>query len=228
MQTRIEYDNDKARYFRKALTSWGRRNVRTFPWRKKGRPFRILLAEMMLRRTNAKQVTAVFIETVRRYPDAESLAKAPKKEVQRLLKPLGLGWRSENIRQMAKTLTARYHGHVPSTYEGLRCLPGVGDYVASAVCSFAFGMFMPIVDTNTVRVAGRYFGFPTHAESRRNRIVRATVLALTSRRNTRDFNYFLLDFAALICKAVQPVCPTCPVRSRCIFGRQRLKSLGLL
>lgn len=226
MKTRIFHGDDKARYFRKAISAWGRQNTRVFPWRKTKRPYQILLAEMMLRRTNANQVTNVFLVTLRLYPNARSLATASRKEVYKILQPLGLAWRSENIRQMAKALTTRFQGRVPATYEGLRELPGVGDYVASAVCSFAYDIPMPLVDTNTVRVAGRYFGFSTHAESRRNRLVQEAVLALTSRKNSRAFNYSFLDFASIVCNAREPDCLACPVKSQCTFGQKRIKALS--
>jgi A/G-specific adenine glycosylase len=221
----VTYTDEKAKYFRSHLAVWGARHRRDFPWRRTNNPFHILLAEMMLRRTNAPQVIPTYLDIIRRYPDPESLATAPIQNVLETLRPLGLAWRAENIRHMAEALTERFDGLVPSTYEELIELPGVGDYVASAVCCFAFGKPLPIIDTNTVRVAGRYFGFPTHAESRRRSPVRKTIAAITSRRNTREFNYAFLDFAALVCKANKPECPTCPLRRRCIFGQERLGML---
>ncbi len=220
--TIVSYKDDKARYFRRRLAAWGRQNTRDFPWRKTEEPYHILLAEMMLRRTYAPQVTPVFLDTIRRYPDPVSLSKASPSEVLKILQPLGLAWRAENIRQMVLTLIEKFNGQVPSTYEELIQLPGVGDYVASAVCSFAFNKPLPVIDTNTVRVAGRFFGFNTHAESRRQRSVRQVVTAVTSRNNTRECNYAFLDFAALICKAIKPECAICPLHHRCVFGQKRL------
>lgn len=218
----ISYNDEKSRYFRRRLTSWGRQNIREFPWRNTEEPYHILLAEMMLRRTNAPQVTKVYLDTIRQYPDPVSLSTAPPGEVLKTLQPLGLAWRAENIRQMAASLIERFNGQVPSTYDELVQLPGVGDYVASAVCSFAFNKPLPVIDTNTVRVAGRFFGFKTHAESRRQKSVRQVVTAITSRNNTRAYNYAFLDFAALVCKAINPECTICPLRYRCDFGQKRL------
>lgn len=216
------YTEEKAKFFRRRVAEWGKSNLRIFPWRSTENPFHILLAEMMLRRTNAPQVVPIYLETIRRYPDPEALAAAPFEEVIETFRPLGLAWRAENIRRMAEVLTESYGGQVPNTYEELTELPGVGDYVASAVCSFAFNISLPIIDTNTVRVAGRYFGFPTHAESRRRKPVRDAVTAVTSKTNAREFNMAFLDFASLICKAVNPECPKCPVRQECIYGQERL------
>jgi A/G-specific adenine glycosylase len=216
-------NKDKVKYFRKELAAWGRRNSRDFPWRETDNPYYILLAEMMLRRTNAQQVVPTYLEFIKRYPDAESLVTAPIRQVQNLLHPLGLNWRAENIGKMAEALTQQFGCRVPSNYDELRQLPGVGDYVASAVCCFAFNKRMPVIDTNTVRVVGRYFGFKTHSESRRRTQVRETVAAVTGSRNARAFNLAFLDFGALICKAANPKCPTCPLRHRCAYWEKRLK-----
>jgi A/G-specific adenine glycosylase len=221
----ISYSDEKAKYFRQRLASWGKLNLRDFPWRKTTNPYHILLAEMMLRRTNALQVVSTYLDVIRRYPDPKSLAIAPVDEVFDALRPLGLRWRAENIRKMAEALTERFDGEVPSSYDELSQLPGVGDYVASAVCCFAFNRSMPVIDTNTVRVVGRYFGFQTHAESRRRKPVREAIAAVTSQRNARSFNMAFLDFAALICKAVKPECRVCPLRKCCVFGRENLAVL---
>lgn len=222
MSWRVSYNDEKAKYFRKRLIVWGKHNCRDFPWRNTDNAYHILLAEMMLRRTNAPQVVPVYTEFIRRYPTVKLLVSASRNDVYRILQPLGLAWRAENIRHMAEVLANRFDSHVPADYEKLKMLPGVGDYVASAVCSFAFNKPMPVIDTNTVRVAGRYFGFPTHAESRRIKAVRQTVTAMTNNRNARDFNFYFLDFASMICKANNPECPVCPLKTRCDYGQKKL------
>lgn len=216
------YEDDSALYFRTRLAKWGRQNRRHFPWRKTSNPFYILLAEMMLRRTNATQVISIYIKVTKQYRNAKQLAAAPRREVLAHLKPLGLAWRAKNILKMAEVLVKQSDGRVPSTYESLKQLPGVGEYVASAVACFAFDQPMPLVDTNTVRVVGRYFGIPTNAESRRRKPVRQSIAAVTTRRNTGQFNRTFLDFAALCCKAIDPDCRHCPLRNRCAFGKKKL------
>ena len=178
---------------------------------------------MMLRRTNAAQVVSTYINVTKRYPTPKRLATAPSREVLAQLEPLGLAWRAKNIRTMAELLAERFGGRVPPSVELLKEFPGVGEYVASAVTCFAFGQPMSLVDTNTVRVVGRYFGFRTNAESRRRKPVRQVILAVTGRRKTRDFNYAFLDFAALVCKAANRDCFHCPLQTRCAFGQNRLK-----
>ncbi|MDQ6659592.1 MAG: DNA glycosylase, partial [Chloroflexota bacterium] len=136
--------------FQAHLRAWGLENERFFPWRRTQDPFHILIAELMLRRTQARQVVPVYQQFVTQYPDVQMQARAPPEEVARLLFPLGLAWRVPAFQQVAQAIVMEHDGQVPRHYETLLTLPGVGDYVASAVCSFAFRQPFPIIDTNTV------------------------------------------------------------------------------
>jgi A/G-specific adenine glycosylase len=205
--------------FHTQLLAWDVEHRRIFPWRTTDNPFHILIAELMLRRTQAGQVIPVYLQFVTKYPDAERLSKAAPEEVARLLFPLGLTWRVPAFQQLAHVLVSEHHGQVPEDYDTLLTLPGVGDYVASAVCSFAFGQPVPIIDTNTVRVAGRLFGIATHAESRRRRPVRELLASLLDRNHPQAYNYSLLDLAALICTPARPQCSRCPLLHFCITGQ---------
>ena len=180
-----------------------------------------MMAEMMLRRTQARQVVKTYENFIAKYPDACALAMAPAEEVAHSLFSLGLAWRVPAFQQIARALVAQYEGMVPSSYEALVALPGIGDYVASAVCCFAFNQAIIIVDTNTVRVAGRLFGVPTHAESRRRKPIRALLQALLDTENPKSYNYAMLDLAALLCTPANPNCSVCPLLSYCVTGQER-------
>ena len=182
-------------------------------------PFHIMMAELMLRRTQACQVAPVYQSFIERYPDPHILATAPTDEVARSLFSLGLSWRVPAFQQIARILVEQYNGTVPSSYDTLLTLPGIGDYVASAVCCFAFGQPVIIVDTNTVRIAGRLFGIPTHAESRRRKPVRMLLQSLLDERQPQIYNYAMLDLAALVCTPTEPKCATCPLQSYCFYGQ---------
>lgn len=206
------------------LRRWDEHHHRSFPWRETGDAFHILLAELMLRRTQARQVVPVFLEFTRRYPDVQTLANAKPAEVAQLLFPLGLSWRVPAFQNLAQVLLECYGGKVPSDYEALLTLPGVGEYVASAVSCFAFGQAIPIIDTNTVRVAGRLFAIPTDAESRRRRPVRRILSALLDREEPAVYHYALLDLAAQICTPAHPHCNVCPLAQCCATGRLVLEN----
>jgi A/G-specific adenine glycosylase len=182
-------------------------------------PFHIMIAELMLRRTQAGQVVKVYEDFIMKYPDALALAEASKDEVEHSLFSLGLSWRIPAFQQIARALVERHKGIVPSSYDALVALPGIGDYVASAICCFAFGQAVIIVDTNTVRVVGRLFGIPTHADSRRRKPIRALLLALLDRDFPKSYNFAMLDLAALICTPVKPRCAICPLLQYCVTGQ---------
>ena len=110
----------------RSLIPWGKENSRSFPWRHTGDPFAVLMAEMMLRRTQARQVVGVYASFIQRFPNARALAVASPEEVERSLYSLGLAWRVPAFQRLARVLVEEYKGGVPTSYEALVALPGVG------------------------------------------------------------------------------------------------------
>jgi A/G-specific adenine glycosylase len=196
--------------FRRLLHSWARSNLREYPWRREQDRFRLLLSEMMLRRTRADQVVPVYERVAKRYPTAEKLATASAKELRELLYPLRLTWRADNTVSMVCEVVKRYGGEVPGTKAERMSLPGVGDYVASAVTCFSDDEPTPIIDTNVVRVIGRILGLRLDGEARRRKEMRDAATLCLDQRQPRLYNYALLDFAALVCTASAPRCSECP------------------
>lgn len=213
-----------AAFARHALLDWYSHSARSFPWRNDRNPYNILIAEMMLRRTQARQVVNVYNQFVSRFPDAITLDQASDDEVTRLLRPLGLNWRASNFKKLAHELVIRHEGKVPQKREVLLALTGVGPYVASAILCFAFKEPSIIVDTNTVRVAARYFGFDYNPESRRRSEVINAVSQLVEEREPVRSNYALLDFAATVCNAKTPDHTKCPLAGQCMYYQRLLNS----
>ena len=178
------------------------------------------MAEMMLRRTQASQVVTVYQNFLQHYPDIFSLHSAPAEEVAAILYPLGLEWRAENFKILARELVNRYDGAIPSDSQELMTLTGVGPYVSEAARCFAFGKPAVIMDTNTVRIAARYFGFSYTPESRRRKPVIEAVSYLVDIQQPASSNYALLDFAATVCRAQKPDHAQCPLASRCVYFRE--------
>jgi A/G-specific adenine glycosylase len=204
---------------RSRLLIWGRENRRTFPWRETRDPWRVLLAEVLLHRTRADQVVPVYLAAVERYPDPAAMARAHLRDLRRLMRPLGLHWRVPLMREMARQILRRHGGRIPPDRQALQALPGVSDYIAGAVCCFAFGMPEPVLDTNTVRVLGRLFGLPVRDSSRRSRRFRDLMARLIDGPNPRELTLSMLDLAAQICHPRDPECPVCPLRELCAHGR---------
>jgi len=210
--------------YRAALIAWGEQNFRSFPWRLTDDPYRVLMAEVMLHRTQAAQVVPVYINFVGQYPNVEALAAAKREELNQALYSLGLQWRIDLIHDMAHDLVSRFGSQVPGAKDDLLSLPGVSDYIASAVRCFAFDLPDAIVDTNTVRVVGRLFGIETKDSSRRNTKFRALITALVDPQRPRAYNYALLDLAAQVCtKRFTPQHERCPVAVQCLTAKLKLE-----
>ncbi|NUM43654.1 MAG: DNA-binding protein [Anaerolineales bacterium] len=206
--------------FQKALLSWGEQNFRPFPWRATDKPFYILLSELMLHRTQAKQVVPVYKNFIERFPDIETLSKASKAELQQTLYSLGLRWRIDLIYQMTKEIVTKFDGIIPQDKEELLSLSGISEYIAGALRCFSWNLPEPIADTNTIRIVGRIFGLETKDSSRRNRIFKSLLAELVPIDRPREYNYALLDLADKICtKKPAPDCPNCPLISMCQFGQ---------
>ncbi len=220
MNETITADSDTAAFARQELLNWFKTSARAFPWRHDHDPYHVLIAEMMLRRTQARQVVAVYQRFLHLYPDIHHLDQAPAEEVASVLYPLGLAWRAVNFKLLAHEIVTRHNGMVPREREALLALTGVGSYVAEAVRCFAFNEPAVIVDTNTVRVAARYFGFTYNAESRRRKPVIHAVGCLVDEQQPASSNYALLDFAAVVCSAQKPEHTHCPLAACCAYYRK--------
>ncbi|HZS77853.1 MAG TPA: hypothetical protein VFA41_14665 [Ktedonobacteraceae bacterium] len=205
--------------FRKDLISWGQKHFRSFPWRYTINPYHILVAEIMLHRTQAPQVAPIYEQFIQRYPDIQSLSQATREELHDVLYSLGLRWRIDLIMDMVKQINEQFGGQIAQEKQQLLSLPGVSDYVASAVRCFAWNLPDPIVDTNTVRVIGRVFNLEIKDSSRRNSLFRSLIASLVDAGQPRIYNFALLDLAALICtKSKPPLCSECPVQKYCLYS----------
>jgi A/G-specific adenine glycosylase len=205
--------------------TWGEAHFRRFPWRLTRSPYRILIAETMLHRTQAHQVVPVYRQFVKSYPDVSTLARSSNKEVGDILYSLGLRWRTRLVCKMAVALEKRFSGQIPREKSELLSLPGVSDYIAGAVRCFAWNHPEPLIDTNTVRVTGRLFGLKIKDSSRRNRQFRELIGALVDPGNPRFYNYSLLDLASEVCTSKRPPdCARCPVKKYCAYGINALAS----
>ncbi len=206
-------------FFSGLLLRWGQENFRAFPWRLTRDPYKILLSEVMLHRTQAIQVVPVYENFVRQYPDLPALAKASKDDLHKALYSLGLRWRIDLIYQMVVELMSRFGGEVPSERTELLSLPGVSEYIAGAVRCFAWGFPEPLADTNTVRIVGRLFGLEIKDSSRRNALFLKLLAGLVDQHQPRSYNFALLDLADRVCKKKQPPdCNNCPLNQICCNG----------
>ena len=211
---------EKGKAFAELLLKWYRKNRRSYVWRQKKDAYSILIAEIMLQRTKANQVEPVYIDFMRRFPDVRELDQATEKEIGEYFGRLGLLWRTGLVKRLAGELVDRFDGGIPEDRDELLSLPAVGDYVADAVLSFARGKDVAVVDANVCRILGRVFGLTSRGEARRNRRFRRVAQELVPSGRANEFNWAMIDFAALTCTPRHPKCDSCPMNKFCFYYRQ--------
>jgi len=182
--------------FRELVREFYRRCGRSFPWRETGDPYRILVSELMLQQTQTERVLPKYRAFVECYPDFVSLAAAPLRDVLALWQGLGYNRRAKALAESASIVVERFGGRLPANPELLMELPGVGLYSAAAVCAFAFGLPLPLIETNVRRVYLHYFF--AGREGVRDREILPLVEATLDCEDPRGWYYALMDFGVML------------------------------
>lgn len=192
---------------------------RDFRWRHTKDPYEIMIAEFMLQRTKAGQVVPVYANFLKKYPDIKSLSKADIEDIEKIIRPLGLHWRSAHFKKAAEYIIAEYNSNIPYSREELLKIPSVGDYVASVILAVSFSKNAPIVDSNIARVLNRYFGLDLVGEIRRNKKIVEKADELFSHCNCepKELLFAIIDFSALVCTPINPKHEICPFKDDCKF-----------
>jgi A/G-specific adenine glycosylase len=207
--------------FVRGLLRWGRANRRPFPWRKETDPFRILIAEVLLQRSRGTTVARIYEDLFERWPTPGDLAKASVGEIKELIRPLGLTNRAFFLKAIAADVDSR--GGVPRSVEELLRFTGVGRYAANATAAAAFEVRTPTVDGTSARVYRRFFGLCASKDSSVDDELWELVEKVSPRQGSREWNWAVLDLAAMICLPRAPRCPECPLNRRCVTGKARIQ-----
>ncbi|MBQ1256200.1 MAG: A/G-specific adenine glycosylase, partial [Clostridia bacterium] len=150
--------NEFLNTFRDALMKWHFVSARDLPWRGEKDPYKIWISEIMLQQTRTETVKGYYARFLKAFQDVFALAKADESEVMKLWEGLGYYSRARNLHAASKKVAFELNGVFPDTLEGLKKLPGVGDYAAGAIASIAFGLREPALDGNQARVLSRVLG----------------------------------------------------------------------
>jgi A/G-specific adenine glycosylase len=204
----------KAPAISRLLLRWYRQGHRDLPWRATADPFRVWISEIMLQQTRAQAVIPYYERFLARFPTVEALAAASEDDVLALWSGLGYYSRARNLRRAAQSVVAA--GGFPQDYDGIRELPGIGDYTAAAVASIAFGLPHAVLDGNVMRVVARVENDAADIGSPRTRErFRAVAQSWLDVREPGHFNQALMELGATVCLPRQPLCLVCPLRDRC-------------
>ena len=208
---------------RKGLQKWWNKNKRQFPWREKGDPYSLFVAEFMLQRTQAAKVERIYTNFIAEYTNIWELAKAPSRRLSQTFSWLGLVKRAKYIRNAARIIVNEYEGQIPQTLEDLLKLPGIGRYTANAIACFAYNQALSVVDSTIARVLKRLLGYRTTKEAWEDKTTWKIADEFLDPKKPSNHNYALLDLAALVCLPKEPKCSQCPLKHWCVHYQVSLK-----
>lgn len=198
------------------VVSWYAAAARELPWRRPGTsPWAVLVSELMLQQTPVARVLPVYEAWLERWPTPSDLAAEPSGEAVRAWGRLGYPRRALRLHACAVAITERHDGEVPADHAVLRSLPGVGDYTAAAVASFAFGQAHPVLDTNVRRVLARAVGGSELPAASLTRAERSLAASLVPENDPEVWAVAVMELGALVCTARSPRCDGCPIADRC-------------
>lgn len=206
------------------LLAWYDRHHRDLPWRispsmaKRGvtpDPYHIWLSEVMLQQTTVAAVKAYFAKFIDRWPTVGDLAAAPSEDVMVAWAGLGYYARARNLKKCAEAMAFEHGGRFPDDEEGLKALPGIGDYTAAAVAAIAFNRPAAVMDGNVERVISRLFAIDAPLPGAKPQM-KARVAAMTPQDRPGDFAQAMMDLGATICTPKRPACALCPFNDVCL------------
>jgi len=203
--------------FAESLLEWYDQNGRhNLPWHHNRNAYRVWVSEIMLQQTQVATVVPYFQAFMERFPDVQSLAKAPVDDVLSHWSGLGYYARARNLQKAALSVVEDFGGTFPDTQEELESLTGIGRSTAAAIVAQAYGKRAAILDGNVKRVLARYHAVPgwpgqtsvlkalwEHAETH------------TPSERVRDYTQGIMDLGAMVCTRSRPACNDCPLQQGC-------------
>lgn len=199
-----------------ALEAWFRRDHRDMPWRRTRDPYAVWVSEIMLQQTRVETVERYYDAFMARFPSVAALAAADEQAVLQAWSGLGYYRRARLLHRGAQHVVTEQGGQLPADADGLRSIPGVGEYTAGAIASIAFDLPVPLVDGNVARVLSRI----ERVEDPREQAATARrhwqrVAAILRHGTPRVLSQALMELGATVCTPRSPQCLLCPVRPHC-------------
>jgi A/G-specific adenine glycosylase len=199
---------------RTALLDWYRRGHRDLPWRKARDAYAIWVSEIMLQQTRVETVIPYYERFMGAFPTVHALAEAPLDRVLERWSGLGYYRRARLLHAGARAVATN---GMPADAEGLRAIPGIGDYTAGAIASIAWGEEAAIVDGNVARVLARLHGVEGDvSRGPENKNIWSLAAELVRGDDPGAFNQALMELGATVCTPRSPKCDACPIARGCV------------
>lgn len=197
------------------LLDWFAVEARDLPWRRDTSGWSVLVSEVMLQQTPVSRVLPVYEAWMRRWPTPAALAADSPGDAVRAWGRLGYPRRALRLHAAAVAITERHGGEVPDDHAALLALPGVGEYTAAAVASFAFGQRHAVMDTNVRRVLARVVEGQAYPAPSVTAAERAMATSLLPDHDAHRWAAATMELGAVVCSARSPRCDVCPVADLC-------------
>jgi len=205
-----------------SLLIWFSNEKRAMPWRSNPSPYSTWISEMMLQQTQVATVIPYFERFITSFPTVNDLADADLQDVLKKWEGLGYYSRARNLHKAAQVIVNDYDGNIPSSYDNLQKLPGIGPYSAAAISSIAFEHPIPVVDGNVLRVFCRFWGIFDDIRKASVRTMLFDKLShFISDVRPSDFNQGIMELGALVCTPKNPSCGTCPISTDCFAFKMK-------
>lgn len=202
------------------VIDWFDAHARDLPWRRPDAgPWSVMVSEFMLQQTPVSRVLPVHAEWLERWPRPADLAAEPAGEAVRAWGRLGYPRRALRLHAAATAIARQHGGEVPCEHAELLALPGIGEYTAAAVASFAYGQRHVVLDTNVRRVFARAVTgveYPPNATTAAERRTATALLPLDEGTAAR-WAAATMELGALLCTARSPQCGACPLAAHCTW-----------
>lgn len=206
------------KFFSSSLLKWNsKENARQMPWKGEKDPYKIWISEIILQQTRVQQGINYYNRFIAEFPNVEKLATAPQKKVYKLWEGLGYYSRCKNLMETAKFIYKNLDGKFPEKYEDVLSLKGIGNYTASAIVSFAYNKPYAVLDGNVFRVLSRFFGIEMPINTTEGKKLYGQLSQqLIDKKRPAEYNQAIMDFGAVICKPLLPLCKECPLQEKCL------------
>ena len=209
------------------LLAWYEANKRDLPWRRTTEAYPVWISEIMLQQTRVEAVRGYWARFLEALPSVAALAAVEEDRLLKLWEGLGYYSRARNLKRAAQQMVERFDGALPKDYAALLSLPGIGEYTAGAIASIAFGIPVPAVDGNVLRVMARLGDDASDIlDPAVRRAVRQRLCEELPAERPGAFNQAMMELGATVCVPNgAPHCEACPLAQFCrarAAGRERV------